>query len=93
MQKLRLLENDVQGMMDNASDPDVKAALKGLAEAIHFSDVVSLPGLADVETRIAQNVAALQDDLTDEAADPLARIESIRKLLKERDRTAAILKR
>ena len=93
VQKLRLLENDVQSMMDSAADPNVKAALKGLAEAIHYSDVVSLPGLADVEGRIAQNVTALQDDLADESADPLARIESIRKLLKERDRTAAILKR
>jgi len=35
----------------------------------------------------------LQDEITDENADPRARIETIRRLLKERDRTAAILKR
>ena len=93
VQKLRLLESDVQGMMDEAADPNVRKALKDLAEAIHFSDVASLPGLADVEGRIAQNVAVLQDELTDENADPLARIEKIRRLLKERDRTAAILRR
>ena len=93
VRKMRLLESDVHGMMDEAANSEVKKALKDLAEAIHFSDVVSLPGLADVEGRIAQNVAILQDELTDESADPLARIETLRRLLKERDRTAAILKR
>ncbi len=93
VQKMRLLESDVQGMMEEASDSEVKKALRELAEAIHYSDVVSLPGLADVEGRIAQNIAILQDELTDDAADPLARIETLRRLLKERDRTAAILKR
>ena len=93
VQKMRLLESDIQGMMEESANPDVKKALKDLAEAIHYSDVASLPGLADVEGRIAQNVAVLQDELTDDGADPLARIEKIRRLLKERDRTAAILKR
>ena len=93
VQKMRLLESDIQSMLDEATNPDVKKALKDLAEAIHYSDVVSLPGLADVEGRIAQNVAVLQDELTDDNSDPLARIEKIRRLLKERDRTAAILKR
>ena len=93
VQKMRLLERDIQGMMEESANPDVKKALKDLAEAIHYSDVASLPGLADVESRIAQNVAVLQDELTDDGADPLARIEKIRRLLKERDRTAAILKR
>lgn len=93
VQKMRFLESDIQGMMKESTNPDVKKALKDLAEAIHYSDVVSLPGLADVEGRIAQNVAVLQDELTDDGADPLARIEKIRRLLKERDRTAAILKR
>ena len=93
VQKMRLLESDVQGMMDETANPEVKKALKDLAEAIHFSDVVSLPGLSDVEGRIAKNIAILQDELNDENADPLGRIETLRRLLKERDRTAAILKR
>ena len=93
VQKMRLLESDVQGMAEEAADPRVKKALKDLAEAIHYSDVASLPGLADVEGRIARNVAALQDELSDGRADPLPRIETLRRLLKERDRTAAILKR
>ncbi len=93
VQKIRLLESDIQGMMEETKNPEVKNALKDLAEAIHYSDVVSLPGLAEVEGRIAQNVAILQDELADENADPLARIETLHRLLKERDRTAAILKR
>ena len=93
VQKLRLLESDVQGMIEDTEEPSVKMALKELAEAIHYSDVVSLPGLADVEGRIAQNVAILREELADDSADPLARIETLKRLLKERDRTAAILKR
>lgn len=93
VQKMRLLENDIQTMVDEATDSKVKEALRGLAEAIHFSDVVTLPGLADVEGRMAQNIVALQDELNDESADPLVRIKTLHSLLKERDRTAAILKR
>ncbi len=93
VQKMRLLESNVQGMIEETEDPGVKQALKELAEAIHYSNVVSLPGLADVEGRIAQNVAVLQEELADDSADPLARIETLKRLLKERDRTAAILKR
>lgn len=93
VQKMRLLESDVRNMMEEATNPEVKRALKDLAETVHYSDVVSLPGLADVDGRIAQNVAILQDELMDETADSLGRIEILLRLLKERDRTAAILKR
>lgn len=93
VRKMRLLESDIQGMAEQQEDASLKQALKALAEEIHFSDVSSFPGLADVEGRIAQNVAILQDELTDETADAYARIEAIRRLLKERDRTATILKR
>lgn len=93
VRKMRLLESDILGMAEAQTDADMKKALKALAEEIHFSDVATYPALADVEGRIAQNVAILQDELTDEAADVYARIEALRQLLKERNRTAAILKR
>lgn len=93
VRKMRLLESDILGMADDQTDADKKKALKALAEEIHYSDVATYPALVDVEGRIAQNIAILQDELTDEAADVYARIESIRQLLKERNRTAAILKR
>lgn len=93
VRKLRLLEGEIQGMADQQTDSVLKQALKGLAEEIHYSDVVSLPTLADVDGRIAQNVAILQDELTEGSANPLSRIDTIRRLIKERDRTAAILKR
>ena len=80
-------------MIEETEDPSVKKALKELAEAFHYSDVVSLPGLTDVENRIAQNVAVLQEELTGKNTNPLARIDTLRQLLMERDRTAAILKR
>lgn len=93
VQKIRFLENDVKGMMEAAANPALKKALNNLAEAIHYSDVASLPELADVENRIAQNVAILQEELADENANPFARIETLRQLLQERDRTAAFLRR
>lgn len=93
VRKMRLLENDIRGMMEEVNDPTVKKALKDLAETVHYSDAVELPGLADVENRIAQNVAILQDELSDESANPLARVEILQRLMKERDRTAAILKK
>jgi len=93
VRKMRLLESDILTMAEEQSDPAKKQALKALAEEIHFSDVAVNPALADVEGRIAQNVAILQDELTDEAADVYERIDTLRRLLKERNRTAAILKR
>lgn len=93
VRNMRLLESSILNMAEEQADAAKKQALISLAEEIHFSDVSTLPALADVEGRIAQNVAMLQDELTDEAADVYARIEAIRRLLKERNRTAAILKR
>lgn len=93
VQKMLLLENDVQGMAEGATNPDVKKALEELVEAIHYSDAVALPELADVDRRIAKNVAMLQDELTEEDAKPLVRIEKIRRLLRERERMAVVLKR
>ena len=93
VQKKRLLVSEIRSMMEESTNPDVAKALSELAEAIHNSDVVLLPGLADVESSIVQNIAVLHDELSDEEADPLARIEKIHQLLKERDRTAEILKR
>lgn len=90
--KLRALENTVHGMEDQVADPALRKALGRLAEEIHFSDTASLPGLADVESRIAQAVADLQRELEDGDGDPMSQIEAIRRLLKERDRTAAVLK-
>ena len=93
VRKMRLLEDDVLEMMNETTNSEVKKALKNLAEVIHFSDVVSLPGLIDIDHQIARNISILQDELNDESSNLLDRIETLCKLLKERDRIAAILKR
>lgn len=80
--KMRSLENDIRTLMDEQNDPTVKQALKSLAEDIHYGNVTSLPGLADVEDRIVRNVATLRAELKDENADPIARIETLRRLIK-----------
>lgn len=93
VQKMRLLERDILNMADQVTTAELKQALQKLAEDIHYSDVASFPGLADVEGRIAQNVAILQKELMDESFKSFTRIETIRQLIRERNQTAAILKR
>ena len=93
VQRIRQMEGEVRGLEDRAATPELKKALHRLAEDIHFSDVASLPGLSEVEGRINEAIEGLRGDLDDDEADPMARIEDIRRLLKERDRTAAILRR
>ena len=92
IRKHMLLENAVRGMAEQETNSELKAALENLAEEIHYSDAVLSPGLADLEERISQNISALQDDLNDDKTDPAQRIALIQRLLKERERTAAVLK-
>lgn len=93
VRKMRLLENDILRMAEEQTDAGKRKALEGLAEEIHYSDVVVSPALQDVEDSIAHNVAALQMELHDAKADVYERIEVIQRLLKERNRLAAITKR
>lgn len=92
LMKLRLLEQDIQAMADNEKNPERKQALEKLAEAAHFSDVSTHPGLSDVDARISESIARLQADLAAQDADPMERIHTLTALLKERNRTAAILR-
>lgn len=92
MTKLRLLEQDILSMADSEKNPERKQALEKLAEAAHFSDVSTHPGLSDVDARISENIARLQADLAAQDADPMERIHILTTLFKERNRTAAILR-
>lgn len=92
VRKLRLLESDVQGMLAETSDPQLKAALSELAEAIHFSDPSNDPALADIDGRIAQDVGILRLEIIDPKNDLQGRIREIRKLIDEHNRLAAIRK-
>ena len=90
---LRIIESDVRGMVEDVKDPATKKALQGLAEEIHFSNPVNLPGLTGIENQIVQAVAELKQNIESENTNVSSQIDTIRRLLKERDRTAAILKR
>lgn len=92
VRRMRLLEDDVLELMDDAANPEVKKALKNLAEEVHFSDVVFLPALVDIDHLIARDIAILQAKLNDDDANVLTKIEEIDKLLRERKRIAAISK-
>lgn len=93
VRKMRFLESDLIRMADEQKDSERKKALKALAETVHFSDVSTDPALAEIEGRIAESIAALEEALSDEEADIKDPVDAVRRLLKERDRTAAILKR
>ena len=88
--RMRYLERDILGMADAQTDEAKKRALKMLAEDIHFSRVSMNPELTEVEDRIVLNINLLEEELKDDGNDVLDRIETIRNLLKERNRTAAI---
>lgn len=93
VRRMRLLENDILRMAEEQADEGRRKALETLAEDIHYSDAVISPALQDVEERIAQNVATLQQELREEDVDVYERIEAIRRLLRERGRLAALMKR
>lgn len=92
VQTARLREAQIRGFADKASLPALKKALNDLADDVHYSSPATRPGLADVESRIDKQIIILEDELSNNSGDPLERVQKIRDLLKERERTAAILK-
>lgn len=93
--KMRLWEGDILNMAERQEDAAKKLVLQSLADEIRYSDVsvAVCPALTEVEDHIARNIAILQKELTNETGDVYARIEVVRRLLKERNRAATILKR
>ena len=93
MQKMRILENRVIGMAEQEKDPAKKQLLTSLGEAIHYCDVSSFPELDSIDKRIDDNITLLQSNLHEEQVDISEMIENIQLLIKERDRTALLLKK
>ena len=91
--KLLMLETEVLDMAQQQKDAALKDALKSLAEEIHFSDPTTLPALKNIDRRIVRNIETLQDELNNKAEDAYERIDLIQRLLKERNRTAVIMKK
>jgi len=92
LNKLRFWESDLLGMAEKQTDFELRKALKDLAEEVHYSDAVSLPGLKEIEMSIERSIALLRLEMSDGASDVHPAIQNISSLMKERNRLAAILK-
>lgn len=84
---------DVQMLVDEVKDPELKAQLRKLAEAIRYSDPMSHEAIADVEAQIHQEMFALQafcqDQDIDAAKSSCARLQ---RLYVERNRKLLAIK-
>lgn len=58
--QMRLNTVDVEMLRDGAADPELKAALRRLADTVRYSDPRANAMVADVDARIGQEMAALQ---------------------------------
>lgn len=58
--QMRLNTVDVEMLRDAAADPELKAALRRLADTVRYSDPRANAMVADVDARIGQEMAALQ---------------------------------
>lgn len=88
----RRMEDTVRALAGDAADPRLRQSLEKLAEAIHYSDPIVRLELAREDEEIARGVACLQDEVSGGGM-PLARIEVLLQLVKERDQKAMLLKR
>lgn len=57
---MRMNTVDIEMLRDNAKDPELKAQLRRLAEAVKYSDPMTTAAVADVDARIHQETFALQ---------------------------------
>ena len=90
---IKLLELDVNDCAANAKKPEQVKALTTLAEKVRFSDPMSHPSLAGIESEIQATVARISSMLvTDPEADVMPLIESAVKQLESRNSRCLILK-
>ena len=84
---LKDLQADIELLAEQEADPEMRAELLKLAEAVRFSDPMSNAALADIEAEIAGKVAALKT--ADHKAEVIAEVKL---LLAERNKKAKLLK-
>lgn len=90
---LKLLEADILDAVPRAKHPHSSAALRALAEEVRFSDPMSHPSLAVLESEIMTELGKATAALSADAeADVTPFASSIRLLLDQRNRRCQILK-
>lgn len=84
---IRQLKSEVELLIQNESDPDVKAELNRLADTIRYSDPMSNDKLHDLEAEIMSLIIELRH-----SGNKLQEAKRISRLLDERNSKCAILK-
>lgn len=92
VRKNKLWEMEILNLADAQTCTELKDALKSLAEEFHYSDVATHPELADVEDQIAECIALLKDDVNVNSADTCNRVDTLKRLIAERNRKIMLLK-
>ncbi len=90
---IRLLTADAEHLVTVSKTPEIKVNVKKVYEAIRFSDPMSNDALADVETRIQYEFAALTNAVKNENAELVASISTeILELVDARNKKCKVLK-
>jgi hypothetical protein len=80
-------------MREKITDADLKKTLQKLSDAIRYSDPVSNPQLAELESNIEQSAALLAQELETENTPAVQNIcDRMMQLLNERNRKCKLLK-
>jgi len=90
---IKSLQADVEGLADRAPDESAKKILKELAETIRYSDPMSSPQLAVLESKIETKAAVLADAVANANAEEIkALCNELQLLFAERNRKCKLLK-
>ncbi len=93
VQQMLTFKLDASTLIDATSDPTAKKAAEKFAEKLRYSDPVSSEGLVEIENSLSNKLNELTANIggmnTDEA---LGQIDSLTKLLTERNRKCKALK-
>jgi hypothetical protein len=91
--RIKSLQAEVDSMTGKITEPVLKKSLQKLSDAIHYSDPVSSPQLAELESNIEHETALLAQELD---AGNMSAVQSIcdelQQLLAERNRKCRLLK-
>ncbi len=84
---IKILQIDIEILVENEADAETKVALKQLAEKVRFSDPMSHEALGEIESRIATKIEEMK-----KVVDKKSLIQEVDILLTERNKKCKILK-
>lgn len=90
---IKLLQAELEGMVDKSTDETTKKVLNEIVEAIRYSDPMSNPQLVSIENKIEAKIAGLADMVdTSSFATINFACDEVKQLIIERNRKCKMLK-